>query len=899
MGPSCHAAKRRVPKAFWVALVLLEAALMSLLIWRPQVEFAISPNEIRKEGSLSYIAAVPPVARFGFRLLADSNDRPAQSNLVVLRDGQPLGPPHTSHDQIRTNGHGAFSHWGNVVYFSTPDNLDPRSDAHTYTLRARLDLAPGALAFLVASAIVVLLVLLFGAVLFFKQFFKQRSALGKWSRPVWSRAARQRWDRVVAQGCIALLAAGCCASVFLAVWRPTLEAALRADRIAHVAGNGYSTPVPDNAVGYQLLGDTNDRPRQSTVTLLRDGRPIGPAHVAHDVINASGNGAFSHWGGTLFFSTPGNTDPRNDGHTYRLRGQLSPTPLLSALLWAVAVVTGSALLVVLRRRLRNRTSHIIVLSKVVGLGVLGALAPWMWVPPVATEAQRLGTAGRYVLLCIFVGAAASAFAGMLLTPFLRDGRLRSILTVVLLVGFGADQVMLAISNYPMTLDMMTTLWRERAMAGGVVFAYDNALINAGAVMVLVAAPFMLTPPARWALSSRFAAVPFLAILSVAAILESTRGLTSAFPAPVLVPAELLVASVFPESRYTGERDEVQYSREFMPVIKKIVMIVDESVRGDYLGVNNEKYDNTPFLSTITPLMANYGLATSAANCSVAARLIMRVGLREDQLPDTRQVWRRLPSIWQYAHHAGFRTALIDAWRPRGAFHSYMDQQEAREIDTNLSATNVAEPMRDSLAADMLLELLKRDEPLFIYVNKFGTHREYHTTYPPELAYDPSRLVRSLPLDASRRQVVADYHKALWWSVDTFFRKLSPALDRDDTLIIYTSDHGQSLFEGGYDLSHCSLSPSLARGEIIVPLFALTGSSAVRSAFQAAARRGSSRASHFEIFPTLLEAMGYSSEWTQMIYGPSLLRVPVERKRRFVMGTFFDPGAILLDADGER
>jgi glucan phosphoethanolaminetransferase (alkaline phosphatase superfamily) len=103
-------------------------------------------------------------------------------------------------------------------------------------------------------------------------------------------------------------------------------------------------------------------------------------------------------------------------------------------------------------------------------------------------------------------------------------------------------------------------------------------------------------------------------------------------------------------------------------------------------------------------------------------------------------------------------------------------------------------------------------------------------------YDPSPLVASLPLDQSRRESVRDYHRALRWSVDGFFEKVLPA----NTALIYTSDHGEALYEGGYDLGHCSTHPYY--GEVYVPLFAATGSSELQASLQAVAKRAYNGAS---------------------------------------------------------
>jgi hypothetical protein len=36
------------------------------------------------------------------------------------------------HDAIRNIGKGRFSHWGNDLVFSTPDNSDPNGNGRTY-----------------------------------------------------------------------------------------------------------------------------------------------------------------------------------------------------------------------------------------------------------------------------------------------------------------------------------------------------------------------------------------------------------------------------------------------------------------------------------------------------------------------------------------------------------------------------------------------------------------------------------------------------------------------------------------------------------------------------------------------------------------------------------------------
>lgn len=68
---------------------------------------------------------------------AGSNDlaNPQRSTLTVYENGKPLGPPHAPFDDIRKLGRGRFNHWENLVFFTTSDNSDPRTNGRTYEVR--------------------------------------------------------------------------------------------------------------------------------------------------------------------------------------------------------------------------------------------------------------------------------------------------------------------------------------------------------------------------------------------------------------------------------------------------------------------------------------------------------------------------------------------------------------------------------------------------------------------------------------------------------------------------------------------------------------------------------------------------------------------------------------------
>ena len=69
--------------------------------------------------------------------LADTNEAPRRSLLRLFEDGVPLGPAHSMHATIAVAGRGAFSHWNTVVYFSSSDNSDPRTNSRVYAAEIR------------------------------------------------------------------------------------------------------------------------------------------------------------------------------------------------------------------------------------------------------------------------------------------------------------------------------------------------------------------------------------------------------------------------------------------------------------------------------------------------------------------------------------------------------------------------------------------------------------------------------------------------------------------------------------------------------------------------------------------------------------------------------------------
>ena len=128
--------RRSGPELFKSAanLVLVAAALAALYLhlFPLEIRTELAPESIQEENGKAYQVLVrspwPLLSARGDRL-----NRSLASRLVLYEDGKPLGPAHSLHQEIRTKGGGAYSHWKGRLYFSTSDNSDPRESGRRYS----------------------------------------------------------------------------------------------------------------------------------------------------------------------------------------------------------------------------------------------------------------------------------------------------------------------------------------------------------------------------------------------------------------------------------------------------------------------------------------------------------------------------------------------------------------------------------------------------------------------------------------------------------------------------------------------------------------------------------------------------------------------------------------------
>ena len=163
--------------------------------------------------------------------------------------------------------------------------------------------------------------------------------------------------------------------------------------------------------------------------------------------------------------------------------------------------------------------------------------------------------------------------------------------------------------------------------------------------------------------------------------------------------------------------------------------------------------------------------------------------------------------------------------------------------------------------------MRRRAPQFVFINKLGVHFPYRRHYPKEEtvfipAMEPFESI------SSRERLVNTYKNAIRWSVDQFFQTLFDEIDLGNSVIIYTSDHGQNLLDDGKPATHCRRTAQILN-EAVVPLMVWTDHDSLQDKFRQSLLKNHNAASHFEIFPTVLILFGYEPVAVRLRYHQSL------------------------------
>jgi glucan phosphoethanolaminetransferase (alkaline phosphatase superfamily) len=341
----------------------------------------------------------------------------------------------------------------------------------------------------------------------------------------------------------------------------------------------------------------------------------------------------------------------------------------------------------------------------------------------------------------------------------------------------------------------------------------------------------------------------------------------------------------------SKRLTVQYQSKFLPT-NNVIVIVEETLRGDHLSINNYKRNTTPFLQKLEKerLLQNFGICTSSSTASTTSNNLILTGLASNTKNILKAVYVQ-PTVFQYAKAMNYKTyffdpqkneiwsGIIDDYRYIDFWQNKYKLSEHNDLDYNI----------DFQVAKEVNKIINTSTGNFIYIFKRGLHFPYIDNYPRKAqVWKPvanyNKIDISNPIQRSK-ELINTYDNSLKYNVDPFFRLLikDPKTSLKNTVIFYTGDHGEMFLEDGKNFLHGKSN----KREATVPLCIIGNNLKIDTTFSA---------SHANILPTVLDFMHFPYAFRNKNNALSLLKSKGKdsRPRSYILPDLCSPTIIRFD-----
>lgn len=236
----------------------------------------------------------------------------------------------------------------------------------------------------------------------------------------------------------------------------------------------------------------------------------------------------------------------------------------------------------------------------------------------------------------------------------------------------------------------------------------------------------------------------------------------------------------------------------------IVLVIGETARAANFGVLGYGRNTTPCLSTMEGVTVFRKAYTESNTTHKSVPMLMSaVSAR-----NFNDIYRQKSVITAFKE-AGFLTAFFSNQRRNGSFIDFFGEEADRCCfikDDYPAGANVLD--KELLKyVERFVDDAPSDKPLFIVLHCYGSHFNYRERYPEEFSvFKPDDCSEAM---ASNRQSLLNAYDNTIMYTDHILSSLATMLDKtgDDVAMVYTSDHGEDIFDDGQHFLHASIVPT--------------------------------------------------------------------------------------------
>jgi glucan phosphoethanolaminetransferase (alkaline phosphatase superfamily) len=245
-------------------------------------------------------------------------------------------------------------------------------------------------------------------------------------------------------------------------------------------------------------------------------------------------------------------------------------------------------------------------------------------------------------------------------------------------------------------------------------------------------------------------------------------------------------------RYNAQQSDVPAARQIY------VFVIGETARADHFPLNGYTRGQSSFLTSMENVIPLSNIVSPWTYTKFAVPAMLTPAL-----PGSNVRRNHAKSLVSAFREAGFKSYWISNQQPVRETEIWQFAREADEaVFLNLSMRVMRQDglYDENLLAPLRNFLSRKEAKQFFVLHMLGAHDAYEKRYPREFdLFKPSLLSLSNPDHHDRRnkrEVVNSYDNAMRYT-DFVLAKLIEALKKENavTTVIYSSDHGETLFDG--------------------------------------------------------------------------------------------------------